>query len=94
MMFTARVTILALFAFLAGVNAGCATCEETLEIDGVVAYKLVSEYVRSDNGYTVCEYSSVDKSGDEVTCEYANVGLLEDGDDVCPKWSRMDGYGC
>ncbi|KAG1888374.1 hypothetical protein F4604DRAFT_1717173 [Suillus subluteus] len=92
MMFTARFTILALLTFLAGANAGCATCQQTLEVDGVATYTLVNEYVRSENGYTVCDY--VDKSGDEVTCEYANLALLQDGDDVCPKFSRIDGYGC
>ncbi|KAG1819223.1 uncharacterized protein BJ212DRAFT_1479339 [Suillus subaureus] len=91
-MFTARFTVLALLAFLAGANAGCATCPETLEVDGKVAYELVNSYVRSDDGYTDCTY--VGKSGDEVACEYANVGVLEDGDALCPKVSRMDGYGC
>ncbi|KIK33213.1 hypothetical protein CY34DRAFT_813787 [Suillus luteus UH-Slu-Lm8-n1] len=91
-MITARFAIFALLAFLAGANAGCATCEETLEVNGDVTYELVSSYMNYDNGYTTCRY--VDKSGDTVTCEYANVGLLEDGDKACPRWSRMDGGGC
>ncbi|KAG2142929.1 hypothetical protein DEU56DRAFT_792571 [Suillus clintonianus] len=91
-MFTSRFTILALLTFLAGANAGCATCQNTLEVNGVATYTLVSYYVKSDNGFTECSY--VDKKGDQVTCEYTNVGLLEDGDSTCPQWSRMDGYGC
>ncbi|KAG1781276.1 hypothetical protein EV702DRAFT_1075275 [Suillus placidus] len=93
MMFTARFAMLALLAFLTGANAGCATCQETLEVNGVATYELVSSYVRSENGFTVCDYVD-NKNGDEVTCEYTNVGLLEDGDSYCPQWSRMDGYGC
>ncbi|KAG1720106.1 hypothetical protein EDB19DRAFT_1836208 [Suillus lakei] len=68
-MFTPRFAILALFTFLAGANAGCATCQETLEVDGVATYELVSDYVKSDNGFTVCNY--VDEKGDVATCEYA-----------------------
>ncbi|KAG2138437.1 uncharacterized protein EDB93DRAFT_1253393 [Suillus bovinus] len=67
-MFTSRFTILALLAFLAGANVGCATCQETLEVNGVATYELVSSYVKSDNGFTECSY--VDKKGDEVACEY------------------------
>lgn len=55
-MFTARFTIFALLAFLAGANAGCATCEETLEVNGDVTYELVSSYMNYDNGYTTCRY--------------------------------------
>ncbi|KAG1802657.1 uncharacterized protein HD556DRAFT_1437719 [Suillus plorans] len=68
-MFTSRLTIFALLTFLAGVNAGCATCPETLDVDGVATYELVSNYVKSENGFTECSYT--DKKGDEVTCEYA-----------------------
>ncbi|KAG2754288.1 hypothetical protein P692DRAFT_20827801 [Suillus brevipes Sb2] len=91
-MFTARFTVFALLTFLAGANAGCATCEDTIEVNGDVTYELVSDSMNYDNGYTLCKY--VDTSGDTVTCEYTNVGLLEDGDKVCPQWSRMDGGGC
>ncbi|KAG1881392.1 hypothetical protein C8R48DRAFT_667266 [Suillus tomentosus] len=72
-MFTSRFTIFALLTFLAGVNAGCATCPETLEVDGVATYKLVSSYVKSKNGFTECSYT--DKKGDEVTCEYARMEI-------------------
>ncbi|KAG1748187.1 CHAT domain-containing protein [Suillus lakei] len=68
MMFTSRFAILALLTFLAGANARCATCDETLEVDGAAAYKLVSNTEDSDSGYTVCKY--VDNKGDQVTCEY------------------------
>jgi hypothetical protein len=54
-MFTSRFTILALLTFLAGVNAGCATCEQTLEVDDAATYQLVSSYWKQDNGWTVCE---------------------------------------
>ncbi|KAG2035535.1 hypothetical protein BDR03DRAFT_1089809 [Suillus americanus] len=93
-MFTARFTILALLTFLAGARAHteCATCNETLEVDGVVTYQLVNSYVRSENGYTVCNYA--DEAGDKTICEYANGGMLMDGNEACPLWSRMDGYGC
>ncbi|KAG1808469.1 hypothetical protein EV424DRAFT_1425200 [Suillus variegatus] len=91
-MFTSRLTIFTLLTFLAGVNAGCATCPETLDADGVATYELVSSYVKSENGFTECSYT--DKKGDEVTCEYADNGLLEDGDSKCPGLSRKDDYGC
>ncbi|KAG1830423.1 hypothetical protein EV424DRAFT_1376522 [Suillus variegatus] len=69
MMFTSRLTIFALLTFLAGVNAGCAACEETLYgVDSATTYKLVSNYEKSENGYTECGY--MDKKGDSVTCEY------------------------
>ncbi|KAG1786137.1 uncharacterized protein HD556DRAFT_1507650 [Suillus plorans] len=70
MMFTSRFTILAVLTLLAGANAGCATCQETLYDRGVAAYELVSTYVKSENGFTECSY--VDKEGDEVNCEYMN----------------------
>ncbi|KAG2745687.1 hypothetical protein P692DRAFT_20836359 [Suillus brevipes Sb2] len=94
MMFTSRFTILALLTFLVGVNAsgGCATCQQTIEVDGVATYELVNYTWKDVNGFTDCYY--VDKKGDTVTCEYTNVGTLEDGDEVCPQWSRMDTYGC
>ncbi|KAG2124383.1 hypothetical protein DEU56DRAFT_827562 [Suillus clintonianus] len=92
-MFTSRFVVLALLTFLAGANAGCATCEETLEVDGVAAYKLVSSSVDSKNGFTVCNYA--DKKGGKVACEYhTDSGLYEGGDDLCPRLSRMDTYGC
>ncbi|KAG1881391.1 hypothetical protein C8R48DRAFT_680803 [Suillus tomentosus] len=67
MMFTSRFTILALFAFLVGANAACATCQETLDVDGVT-YELVTSLWKMNNGNVVCNY--LDKKGDEVTCEY------------------------
>lgn len=58
-MLTARFTIFALLTFLAGANAGCATCDTTLEVNGQVTYKLVDSYMNYDNGYTVCEYVAI-----------------------------------
>ncbi|KAG2138448.1 uncharacterized protein EDB93DRAFT_1165704 [Suillus bovinus] len=92
MMFTSCFTILALLAFLSGANAQCATCQEALYVDGVATYELLSNYVKSENGFTECSYE--DKKGNKVTCEYRNDGLLEDGDSKYPKWSRKDEYGC
>ncbi|KAG1830422.1 hypothetical protein EV424DRAFT_292250 [Suillus variegatus] len=87
MMFTSCLTILALLTLLAGANAGCATCQETLKV-GSSTYELVSSYVESENGYTECSY--VDKKGDEVTCVYTDDGKLANGDWKCPGWSRKD----
>lgn len=57
MMFTSHFTILALLTFLAGVNAsgGCATCQQTIEVDGVATYELVNYYWKEVNGFTECE---------------------------------------
>ncbi|KAG1768786.1 hypothetical protein EDD22DRAFT_870645 [Suillus occidentalis] len=93
-MLTARFTIFALFTFLASANAGCATCDTTLEVNGQVTYELVDSYMKYDNGYTVCEYVGTTALGGKVTCEYGNMGWLEDGDNVCPRFSEMDGGGC
>ncbi|KAG2124378.1 hypothetical protein DEU56DRAFT_917066 [Suillus clintonianus] len=90
MMFTSHFTILALLAFLAGANAGCAICDATLEVDGAAVYTLVNSTVEHD-GYTLCTYES--KLGTEVTCEYSDSGVYEDGDDLCPLVSRSDTYG-
>ncbi|KAG1717889.1 hypothetical protein EDB19DRAFT_1805739 [Suillus lakei] len=91
MMFTSRFVILALLTFLAGANAGCATCDDTLEVDGVAVYTLVNSTTEY-NGYTLCTYTN--KLGTDVTCEYSDSGVYEDGDDICPRVSRMDTYGC
>ncbi|KAG2059509.1 hypothetical protein BDR06DRAFT_949562 [Suillus hirtellus] len=92
MMFTSRITILMLLTFLAGANAGCATCPQSLDVDGVAIYELVTSYVKAENGFTECSY--VDKLGDVVTCEYTDGGELKSGDEKCPKISRKDDYGC
>ncbi|KAG1898782.1 uncharacterized protein F5891DRAFT_1028639, partial [Suillus fuscotomentosus] len=94
MMFTSRLTIFALLTFLAGVNAGCAACEETLYgVDSATTYKLVSNYEKSENGYTECGY--MDKKGDSVTCEYKDDGwLVADGDSKCPKLSKKNDPEC
>ncbi|KAG1787624.1 uncharacterized protein HD556DRAFT_1448639 [Suillus plorans] len=67
-MFTSRITILMLLTFLAGANAGCATCPQSLDVDGIAIYELVTSYVKTENGFTECSY--VDKMGNVVTCEY------------------------
>jgi hypothetical protein len=58
-MFTARFTVFALLTFLAGANAGCATCEDTIEVNGDVTYELVSDSMNYDNGYTLCKYVAI-----------------------------------
>ncbi|KAG2096753.1 uncharacterized protein F5147DRAFT_817120 [Suillus discolor] len=91
MMFTSRFTILALLTLLAGANAGCATCEETLYDDGVAAYVLVDTYVKSENGFTECSY--MNDQDDEVTCEYANVGWMGMDAKQDVMWNELD-EGC
>lgn len=54
MMFTSCFTILALLAFLVGANAACATCQETLNVDGVT-YELVTSSWKMNNGNVVCK---------------------------------------
>ncbi|KAG2111319.1 uncharacterized protein F5147DRAFT_687226 [Suillus discolor] len=93
MMFTSRLTILALLAFLVGANAACATCQETLSVNGVVTYKLVTSSWNMMNGFVDCNY--MDKKGDEVTCEYEESGVFKDGDsNMCPQNSRKNIFGC
>lgn len=58
-MLTARFTIFALLTFLAGANAGCATCEKTLEVMGDETYELVNGYMNYENGYTICKYVAI-----------------------------------
>ncbi|KAG2097765.1 uncharacterized protein F5147DRAFT_366697 [Suillus discolor] len=65
-MFTSRFTILTLLTFLAGANAGCATCNRTLEV-GTTSYRLVNSTLQSAKAY-ICTYE--DNAGDVATCEY------------------------
>lgn len=54
-MFTSRFAFLALLTFLARANAGCATCDDTVEVDGVAIYTLANSTVEY-NGYLLCTY--------------------------------------
>ncbi|KAG2097764.1 uncharacterized protein F5147DRAFT_366650 [Suillus discolor] len=91
-MFTSRFAITALFAFLAGANASCSACDNTLEVDGVALYTLANSTVET-NGYTLCTYTN-SKLGTKVTCEYSDAGIYEDGDDLCPHMARVHTHGC
>lgn len=90
-MFTSHFAFLALLTFLARANAGCATCAATVEVDGVAVYTLTNSTLEYD-GSTLCVYTS--KAGTEVTCEYSDSGLYEDGDDLCPTIARGHTAGC
>ncbi|KAG1787625.1 uncharacterized protein HD556DRAFT_1312656 [Suillus plorans] len=82
-MFTSRFNaIIALFAFLAGANASCSACDNTLEVDGVAVYTLANSTAET-NGYTLCTYTN-SKLGTKVTCEYSDAGIYQDGDELCP----------
>ncbi|KAG2059507.1 hypothetical protein BDR06DRAFT_1017876 [Suillus hirtellus] len=84
MMFTSHFAIIALFAFLAGANASCVACHNTIESDGVV-YTLYNSTVES-NGYTLCTYDS--KSGTDIACEYSDNGIRQDGDELSARDSN------
>lgn len=90
-MFTSRFAFLALLTFLARANAGCATCDDTVEVDGVAVYTLTNSTIEY-NGNLLCTYTS--KVGTELTCEYSDSGVYEDGDDLCPTIARGHTAGC
>lgn len=65
-MFTSRFAFLALLTFLARANAGCATCDDTVEVDGVAVYTLANSTIEY-NGYLICTYVTHTSSSTKVS---------------------------